>query len=110
MASSPSAGAMPSSCAGGRAISNAPPSRARLPAAAKAGYNGVVFPHDVAPAKAPELVTAAKQNHLDLIPAVMGNAHDRNYTEGVPVNGPQLGERQPGRVLNAPILLDQGQP
>src|SRR5437016_11235518 len=40
---------------------------ARLPTAAAAGYNGVVFPHDVAPAKAAELKAAAKQNHLDLI-------------------------------------------
>jgi hypothetical protein len=58
---------------------------ARFPAAAAAAYNGVVFPHDVAPAKAAELKAAAKQNHLDLIAVVMGNARDRNYAEGVPV-------------------------
>ena len=58
---------------------------ARFPAAAAAGYNGVVFPHDVAPAKASELKAAAKQNHLDLIAIVMGNAKERNYAEGVAV-------------------------
>jgi hypothetical protein len=55
----------------------------RFPRAAAAGYNGVVFSHDIAPAKASELTSAAKQNHLDLIAIVMGNPKDRNYVEGV---------------------------
>ena len=56
---------------------------ARFPRAAAAGYNGVVFSYNVAPAKAARLAEAAKQNRLDLVAIVMGNAHDRNYTEGV---------------------------
>jgi hypothetical protein len=56
---------------------------ARFPGAAAAGYNGVVFSHDIAPAKASELTNAAKQHHLDLIAIVMGNPKDRNYVEGV---------------------------
>ena len=55
----------------------------RFPAAAAAGYNGVAFSFNVPPQKAPELVQAAKQNHLDLIAIVMGNAKDRNYVEGL---------------------------
>ena len=58
---------------------------ARFPGAAAAGYNGVVFSYNIAPAKAAELRQAAKQNGLDLIAMVMGGAHDRNDTEGVPV-------------------------
>jgi len=56
---------------------------ARFPAAAAAGYNGVVFSCDVPQTKAPELTHAAKQNHLDLIAVVMGGPKDRNYFEGV---------------------------
>ena len=56
---------------------------ARFPRAAAAGYNGVVFPHNVNPAKVSKLVDAAKQNGLDLVAIVMGGSHDRNYTEGV---------------------------
>jgi len=55
----------------------------RFPQAAATGYNGVVFSHDIAPAKASELTTAAKQNHLDLVAVVMGGPKDRNYFEGV---------------------------
>src|SRR6267378_3007155 len=55
----------------------------RFTRAAAAGYNGVVFSHNVAPTKAARLREAAKQNGLDLIAIVMGNAHDRNYAEGV---------------------------
>jgi hypothetical protein len=58
---------------------------ARFPAARGAGYNGVVFSHNIAPSKATALKAAAQENHLALIPAVMGGARDRNYVEGVPV-------------------------
>lgn len=58
---------------------------ARFPAAKESGYNGVVFSHNIAASKAAELKQAALQNGLDLVPAVMGGAHDRNYVEGVPV-------------------------
>jgi hypothetical protein len=56
---------------------------ARFPAAAAAGYNGVVFSPNIPPAKGPELINAAKSYHLDLISIVMGNPKDRNYVEGV---------------------------
>ena len=56
---------------------------ARFPAAAAAGYNGVVFSYNIAPEKAPALKAAARQHGLDLVAIVMGNPHDRNYTEGV---------------------------
>jgi hypothetical protein len=56
---------------------------ARFPQAAAAGYNGVVFSHNITEAKAAELKAAAEKNKLDLIAIVMGNAHDRNYVEGV---------------------------
>src|SRR5204862_6591660 len=53
---------------------------ARFPAAAAAGYNGVVFSYNIAPSKAGKLRETAKQHGLVLIAIVMGNAHDRNYT------------------------------
>jgi hypothetical protein len=59
---------------------------ARFPQAAAAGYNGVVFSHKIAESKAAELKDAAKNNGLSLIPAVMDNASDRNYAEGVAVS------------------------
>src|SRR5215471_1120229 len=55
----------------------------RFPVAADAGYNSVVFSPNIPPGKAPELINAAKQHHLDLIAIVMGNPKDRNYVEGV---------------------------
>jgi hypothetical protein len=56
---------------------------ARFPQATAAGYNGVVFSHNIPATKAAELRAAAQKNKLDLIAIVMGNAHDRNYVEGV---------------------------
>ncbi len=56
---------------------------ARFPRAHADGYNGVVFSHDIAPEKAPELRQAARKYGLDLIVVVMGGGHDRNYVEGV---------------------------
>ena len=56
---------------------------AQFPQAAAAGYNGVAFSHNVAPAKANEFRAAAQRNGLDLIAIVMGGSHDRNYVEGV---------------------------
>jgi len=58
---------------------------ARFPRAAAAGYNGVAFSYNIAASQAAALREAARQNHLQLIAIVMGGAHDRNYTEGVPV-------------------------
>ena len=57
---------------------------ALFPRAEAAGYNACVFPYTVAPAKLEAFKSAAKQHHLDLIPVVMGNSHDQNYTEGLP--------------------------
>jgi len=82
---------------------------ARFPRAAAAGYNGVVFSHNVAPTKAARLREAAKQNGMDLVAIVMGNAHDRNYAEGVVVGdalfvahdlAAMLQPDNPTRVLN----------
>ncbi len=82
---------------------------ARFPRAAAAGYNGVVFSHNVAPTKAARLREAAKQNGMDLVAIVMGNAHDRNYAEGVLVQdalfvahdlAAMLQPDNPTRVLN----------
>jgi Carbohydrate binding domain len=56
---------------------------ARFPQAAAAGYNGVVFSHNIPAAKAAELKETAKANGLELVAIVMGNALDRNYVEGV---------------------------
>jgi hypothetical protein len=56
---------------------------ARFPRARAAGYNGVAFAYDIPKSKAAQLRQAAKTHHLDLIAIVMGNAHDRNYMEGV---------------------------
>ena len=56
---------------------------ARFPQAHADGYNGVVFPYNVAPEKAAELKSAAQKNSLALVAAVMGGAHDRNDMEGV---------------------------
>ncbi|MFA6110282.1 MAG: carbohydrate binding domain-containing protein [Candidatus Latescibacterota bacterium] len=58
---------------------------ARFPQAKAAGYNGVVFPHQVAETRAAALRAAAKENGLDLVAVAMGGARDRNYVEGVPV-------------------------
>ncbi len=58
---------------------------ARFPAAQTAGYNGIVCPFNVAPDKAADLRMAAKKFGLEIICTVMGNAHDRNYCEGVSV-------------------------
>lgn len=58
---------------------------ARFPQARMAGYNGVVFPHDVAESRAAALKAAAQENGLELVAVVMGGARDRNYVEGVPV-------------------------
>lgn len=55
----------------------------RFPAAAAAGYNGVVFSPNIPPAKAPDLANAANLSHLNLIAIVMGNPKERNYVEGV---------------------------
>ena len=82
---------------------------ARFPRAKAAGYNGVVFSHNVAASKAGELKEAARQHGLDLIVTVMANPKDRNYTEGVLVTNAlfQVRERHasvqqdnPTRVLN----------
>src|SRR5947209_11635885 len=82
---------------------------ARFPRAKAAGYNGVVFSHNVAASKAGELKEAARQYELDLIVTVMANSKDRNYTEGVLVTNAlfQVRERhasvqqdKPTRVLN----------
>src|SRR5205814_2075461 len=56
---------------------------ARFPQARAAGYNGIVFSHNAARAKAAELTAAARQNGLQLVVTVMDGAKDRNYTEGV---------------------------
>lgn len=56
---------------------------ARFPKAQADGYNGVVFPANIVPAKAQELRAAAKKYGLDLVPMVMGGNPDRNYVEGV---------------------------
>ncbi|MBI3946730.1 MAG: carbohydrate binding domain-containing protein [Armatimonadetes bacterium] len=56
---------------------------ARFPRARAAGYNGVVFSHNIPEAKAAELKEAAQQNGLDLVAVVMGGTRDRNYVEGV---------------------------
>jgi hypothetical protein len=56
---------------------------ARFPRAKADGYNGVVFSHNIAPEKAPELRQAAEANGLDLVAIVMGGSRDRNYMEGV---------------------------
>lgn len=56
---------------------------ARFPRARAAGYNAVVFSHNVAEAKAAELRRAATDNGLDLVAIVMGGARDRNYMEGL---------------------------
>jgi hypothetical protein len=58
---------------------------ARLPAAAAAGYNGLVLPARVAPVRAAALRQATQQHGMELILAVMGGVSDRNYVEGVPV-------------------------
>jgi hypothetical protein len=58
---------------------------ARFPRAHQDGYNGVAFAYNVPKEKAAELKAAAKANGLDLVAIVMGNTHDRNYYEGVPV-------------------------
>lgn len=56
---------------------------ARFPRAQAAGYNGVVFNHEIAPEKAAELKAAAGRHGLKLIVTVMGGARDRNDVEGV---------------------------
>ncbi len=58
---------------------------ARFPAAQASHYNGIVIPFNVAAEKAPTLRAAAKKYGLEIICAVMGGAHDRNFVEGVPV-------------------------
>ena len=82
---------------------------ARFPGAAAAGYNGVVFSHNIAPGRAARLRQAAQQNGLDLVAIVMGGAHDRNYTEGVLVQdalfvahdgAAELQPDNPTRLLN----------
>ena len=82
---------------------------ARFPEAKANGYNGVVFSYNVAEAKAAVLREAAEHSGLDLIVTVMGNAHDRNYVEGLPVNDAlfvahegraKLEQDNPTRVLN----------
>jgi len=56
---------------------------ARLPAARAAGYNALVMPGNVAPARLAALKAAAAENGLEFIIAVMGGFKDRNYVEGV---------------------------
>jgi hypothetical protein len=56
-----------------------------FPQAKASGYNGVALSYNIATNKAAAVREAAKQNNLDLIAIVMGNPHDRNYVEGVPV-------------------------
>ncbi|HSV72288.1 MAG TPA: carbohydrate binding domain-containing protein [Chthonomonadales bacterium] len=58
---------------------------ARLPRARAAGYNGVAVSTAMSDAKAAELREAARQNGMEIVAIVMGNARDRNYMEGVPV-------------------------
>jgi len=81
----------------------------RFPQAHAAGYNGVVFPCNIASNKAAALQTAARQNSLDLIAIVMGNIPDRNDVEGVPVTNAlfvvhdgraTLQQDNPTKVLN----------
>src|SRR5688572_2652480 len=56
---------------------------ARFPRARTAGYNGVVFSHNIPAEKATELRDAARKYGLDLVAIVMGGGRDRNYVEGV---------------------------
>src|SRR5688572_19539895 len=56
---------------------------ARFPRARTAGYNGVVFSHNIPAEKASELRDAARKYGLDLVAIVMGGGRDRNYVEGV---------------------------
>jgi hypothetical protein len=81
----------------------------RFPDAAAAGYNGVVFSHNVAPDRAPVLNEAARKNNLDLVAIVMDGTKDRNFVEGVLVqdalfevhqNRASLRQDNPTRVLN----------
>lgn len=58
---------------------------ARFSEAKAAGYNGVVFPWDVTESKAAALRSAARENGLDLVAAVMNGVRDRNNVEGVAV-------------------------
>jgi hypothetical protein len=58
---------------------------ARFPRAQAAGFNGVVFPAKLAPAKPRELKEAAARHGLALIPVIMGRSMDTHYTEGLPV-------------------------
>jgi hypothetical protein len=58
---------------------------ARFPRAQAAGFNGVVFPAKLAPAKPRELKAATERYGLALIPVIMGRSMDTHYTEGLPV-------------------------
>ncbi len=58
---------------------------ARFPKAQEVGFNGVVFPAKLAPAKPRELKEAAKRHGLALIPVIMGRSMDTHYTEGLPI-------------------------
>jgi len=57
---------------------------ALFPRAKAAGYNACLFEYNVAPSKVAALNEASKKYGIDLIPIVMGGAHDGNFTEGVP--------------------------
>lgn len=56
---------------------------ALFPRAEAAGYNAVLIWYQMAPSRVEELKEAAKQHHLDIIPIIMANPHDPNYTEGL---------------------------
>jgi hypothetical protein len=55
-----------------------------FPRAQAAGFNGVVFPANVAESSVEALREAAKQYRLALIPLVMEHPQDHNNIEGVP--------------------------
>ncbi len=56
---------------------------ALFPRAEAAGYNAVLIWHEMAPSRVEALKEAAKQHHLAIIPIIMANPHDPNYTEGL---------------------------
>jgi hypothetical protein len=56
----------------------------RFPRAQAAGFNGVVFPAKLPPAKPREIKAAADRYSLALIPVIMGRSMDQNYSEGLP--------------------------
>jgi hypothetical protein len=90
---------------------------ARLPAAHRAGYNGVALSANVAPDRAAALRQAAKLNGIDLVAIVMGNSRDRNNMGGVPVRDAlylvkegvaRLEQDNPTRVANGGFEAEAG--